>query len=498
MNCPKCGTEMRYDTTAALYRCPACLHRVDAPRESLEQAAARVRERGQRPAVPITYRGALEMRTRALFEQGHDALWNDDEARARNFFLDALDIQNDFIDAYLALARIAPTPEQQRDYLEHALAHDPGSAEALRMLMALTGRMTPAQVERSRSSAEPNIQRPSADIATSTQITLCPVCGGRLTVDHDAKQAVCAFCGHQQPLQRTADPARTDVLGMALLEQRAAPVKWVVGRRLLHCQQCGGERTLTREDASALRAAQMLSVRCRFCGSHHVVLQDALGTLRQPSHLVPFSVNAVNAQESIRSALRSLGERLYSGLMAHNRVEHASIEPLFAPFWVFDILLRVTQSHIYTGTPRSRSEVSAIEPYRQIEYSDSLLGLAIPAVSALPAELCAQIGGFELSAALPYSANALADRPAALYDIDFERASLEARSIASAQMRQRYERSKPTDYDVNTFTTVIQATFSLMLLPLWVGTLIERDGDVRTAVVHGQTAQAAVGRGRKL
>jgi ribosomal protein S27AE len=506
---------MKFDRTAGLYRCPKCLHRVNAPAESLEQASARIRERGARPAVPITFRYELDARARTLFEQGHDAIWNDDPTAARRFFEQSLGMQPDFVDAYLALASLADDPTRKRDYIEHALAHDPGNAEALRHMMILTGRMDAAAAERSRDpNAAPDVRAmPEAAVTTARQT--CPVCGGRLSADADGRRVTCAFCGYDDPID-TAKAARGaaaggDVLGMALLEQRAAPVKWVIGRRILHCDSCGAQRTITRADAAAIKAAGgrstddsrdgdgrtlgQFSLRCPFCGSAHVVLNDALNTIRQPTHLIPFAVDQDDAQAAIQKALSGVGEKLMGGLFKHNQVVCASVAPTYVPFWVFDGLLRVTQSRIDKRTPRSYQERETMRPYERIEYTDSMTGVCVPGVAALPAELVTRIGSFDLSRAVPYQPALLADRPAALPDIPFDRAALDAQSHAAAHMRRRYEQDVPSEVEVNTFTLPIQMTFTLMLLPVWVGTLIERDGDARTALVHGQTGRAAVGRG---
>jgi hypothetical protein len=37
----------------------------------------------------------------------------------------------------------------------------------------------------------------------------------------------------------------------------------------------------------------------------------------------------------------------------------------------------------------------------------------------------------------------------------------------------------------------------LVLLPVWVGTLVEADGDVRTALVNGQSGRVALGKAEK-
>jgi len=47
------------------------------------------------------------------------------------------------------------------------------------------------------------------------------------------------------------------------------------------------------------------------------------------------------------------------------------------------------------------------------------------------------------------------------------------------------------------FVSVIQMTFTLLLAPVWIATLLERDGDVRTVLVNGQTGETALGKAKR-
>ncbi|HYO89344.1 MAG TPA: hypothetical protein VER79_11890, partial [Candidatus Limnocylindrales bacterium] len=56
--------------------------------------------------------------------------------------------------------------------------------------------------------------------------------------------------------------------------------------------------------------------------------------------------------------------------------------------------------------------------------------------------------------------------------------------------------SAPMD-DMSVSALPLQMSFMLVLAPVWVATLHERDGDIRTALVHGLTAEVVMGRARK-
>jgi hypothetical protein len=115
----------------------------------------------------------------------------------------------------------------------------------------------------------------------------------------------------------------------------------------------------------------------------------------------------------------------------------------------------------------------------------------------MPAKtLTEKIGQFDMDGVVAYEPKLLAKYPAELYTIDFDQASLEARSIASKTVREKHAlQENPSDqYQVSFFTLVKSMTFQLLLLPVWVATLTEEDGDIRTALVNGQSGKVVLSR----
>jgi predicted RNA-binding Zn-ribbon protein involved in translation (DUF1610 family) len=356
------------------------------------------------------------------------------------------------------------------------------------MMMVLNGRLTPEQAARTYHSDSPERVRVDSPVGTTTKALLCPVCGGHLTVDDDAKRVYCRFCGHEEALKENADVGG-DVLGMALMERKAQRVQWVIGERLLHCNQCGAERTIP---------ARKLSMVCPFCGSNQVIEQDALKTFEQPDGLVPFAMSEEQAKSAVRERLKTMGVRLYS-VFDNNKVARATIEGMYLPFWVFDMLLDVsvttTDKHTFDKDPSWFQAGNT--GYQHMKSLGGINGMAVCAVKSPPPELTKELGEYELDTMLPYEPNLLARYPAQLYDMDFDDASLEARGRASEQMRSEQLASKDSNVEMSVSTSVIQMSFSLVLMPVWVATLYERDGDVRTALVNGQSGRVALGKARK-
>ncbi len=490
--CPNCGSEMAYDSTAALYRCRNCGNRVEKAYESLEQAQARLAEKEARPHVPITHNGKLEPRARILFEMAQDSLWRNDTAEAKRQLTKALEMQRNFSDAHLWLAKLADDEPTKRHHLGEILANDPGHLEALRMIMVLNGRLLPDQLAATWSEYSTAPEIVDEPVEATTQSLLCPVCGGTLTVDDAAGIVLCKFCGHQSALQEmSALQDRADTLSMAMLERRAKPVRWKIGSRMLRCRQCGAARTIP---------ASKLAETCPFCGSMHVMLQDALETITEPDGLVPFAIGEDRAMSEVREKLGGLSERITHLWGGDNRVVNASIEGVYLPFWIFDALIKVNVT-LWDESAKwgdQRSLQAGGTGYQQFSSQDGATGLAVPAFKSPDPKLALALGEFALVDMLPYEPKLLAKYPAEIYEIDFDAASLEARSIVSRRAREAAE-AQYGDRNTRVSATAfpLQMTFQLVLLPVWVVTLIERDGDLRSALVHGQTGQVATGKAYK-
>ena len=483
--CPKCDNLLTLSPDTGMFRCSKCGFRRP---ETLDEASERIRARGERPVVTLTYRGEIDLRARTLFDNGQDALWRGDKAAALQEFKEALEVQPDFVDAHLWIAKTSDDLQVQRDHLDSIMAYDPGHVEALRLLLVLKGELTLEEAQRSRDARTPILKRATDAVKTSITTLRCPVCGGDLTIDEANGRVACRFCGHTEALdssRHASDGAA--LLGAALLKQRAQTVQWIVGERILHCSQCGAERTIP---------AGRLSTVCPFCGSTQVIQQDALHTIEQPDGLVPFLVSEEQAKAAIRARLDSVGQRI-AGLLDDNRIAHAAIEGIYLPFWLFDALAEVSQTRFDRRTPNSHQQMTESRPYENTKFSDGMMSIPVAAVKSPTPALTTQLGEFNVSAAVAYDPKLLAKYPAALYDVDFDAAAQLAQGIVSNHMRQRYGQSDTRNVEVQVFTFVRQMSFTLLLLPVWVATLYERDGDVRSALVNGQTGQVALGKAQK-
>ncbi len=489
LTCPQCDGRMTVQFSPDMrVFCEHCGYERDT---GLDEKSAEVQEQGPRPSVSISHVGEVNRRAQDLFYTGHDYLFQGDEEQALQAFERALELQGDFVDPHLWIAKTTDDEGVKRDHLDTILAHHPGHMEAMRMLMVLQGRLTPEEAARTYHFNDPQMLQAEGPVAMTTTALHCPTCGGDLTVNEEAGTVDCQFCGYTAAQPR-GNVGGGDLLVAALLERKAQAVKWVIGERLLHCNNCGAERTI---------AGDKLSARCPFCGSNHVIVQDALGSFEQPAGILPFSVNREAAGAAIKQELKGFGERL-KGLFSKNKVARAYLEGFYLPFWVFDAIIQGTRTRIDNSPEydRYRNYERVAAAYQQTQFNDALYDIEVCAVESPPKHLTAQLGDYKLGELAAYEPALLAKYTAGLYTMDFDKAALEARSIASVVMRGRHTRremSDDSDVTISVFSNIQSMSFRLLLLPVWVGTLVEEDGDIRTALVNGQSGKVVLGKAQK-
>jgi len=226
-----------------------------------------------------------------------------------------------------------------------------------------------------------------------------------------------------------------------------------------------------------------------------------LGSFQQPDYLVPFAIRRQQAVEALQARLSGWGERVASWFSS-NRVERQQVEGVYLPFWVFDASVEVRRTIIQTSQGRDDNRprmqrATMQQAYQTYTSTDAVYNVMVCAVEPPPSSLTRRLGKFELDRRVPYEPKLLARFPAELYNIDFDSASLDARSMVAQIMREQHSGGGGSGTTVNVFPSVTQMTFQLMLLPVWVVTIHEEDGDIRPALVNGQTGQVVLGRARK-
>ena len=489
LKCPQCGKRMLMNFATNVVSCPGCGYVRPDEISQLDEKMDEVRGNAKRPAVQITHRGQVSPGVRAAFETGLDHLYQGNPMEALRHFRRAIEFQPDFVDAHLWIAKTVEDEKIKRDYLGNVLAHAPNHLEATRLLMVLNGRLTAEEAARTINPNNAPVAQNAESVGAKINALTCPQCGGHLTLNEQMGRVYCSSCGYSAP--KPEGFVGEDSMLMALLERRAKPLTWNIGKRVFECRNCGAEHTLT---------AEKLSARCRFCDSQNVIVHDVAGSFEQPHGVLPFSVTADDARDLIDQHLKGVKERVNEFIFSGNKVaEISAVEGAYLPFWAFDVDVQLS---------RTRTNHSTVfKEFAPEQWLEMMPDMVICAVKSLPARLVDPMANYDIGRAAPYQPNYLAKYPAQLYTIDFDKASYEARGRAMEQVRRRYRPQEERTYTdelgqerkeiIRTSGHVQHMTLQLLLLPVWTATLTERDGDVRLALVNGQTGKVSMGLYRK-
>ncbi len=399
----------------------------------------------------------------------------------------AIGTDRDFIEAHLWLGRLHADEEKQREHISHVIAHKPQHAEALLEMMYLNGEIALSQLEHALySDGEVKIQEAAAPVQSQTTILSCPVCGGHMTTHPLTGHIECGFCGHIEDSKTDATTTGAS-LTTALLQQRSEGVKWIIGDRILSCKNCGAETTIPQGKMGS---------HCMFCGSNHIIETDALNSFRQPEGVIPFTIPQEVAEQAIQERLIGRWER-FKGMFVNNKVNRSTFVGTYLPFWLFDVVLdvnltfRVKDSYaIRYGAQSMRTETR----------SDVFNNYPFPAVISPSPKLIEKIARYDNSTIQPYDPLILSRYPAEIYKVDFDQASLEVRGRIRRLLRDQYraETALYQSEELSTMSSMVRnITFRLVLLPMWIATLVEDDGDVRIGLVNGQTGKAVLGKARQ-
>ncbi len=500
--CPHCGEAKSFVIDDARMACGVCgyvLRDADGSvvspqpeRKKSSPIAEALRRRNITPTYRITTRGEIERWARVAFDTGIDCVRQEKWDEALKAFRRSLENQKDFLDPHLWIAYISDDPKVKEEHLTTILAYDPTHMEALRELMILRGELDASVVDgQNDPHAAANIQQSGGAVSLHTQNVRCSQCGStEMAVDPISGNTVCDTCGHVEAVSRQQH--NIGGLTQALLKRRYKAIVWKTGEHFLECDSCGAKRTIP---------ARKMSDQCPFCGSQHIFERDALDTFQQPDGVVQFGIRREDAMQALEQKLGSWSEKM-KGWFANNRVDRVQLTPIFLPFWVFDVALDIRKTtirdNVGVGNSRDSAQNSTVQSgYETIMIPDGINNVLVCAVDSPAPALTRKLGKFTLSHAVAYSPKLLAKVPAELYSMDFDKASLQARDIVGGIMKEKHGADNIGSTRTNVFSQVKHMNFRLMLLPVWSATILEEDGDLRPALINGQSGEVALGKAQK-
>jgi DNA-directed RNA polymerase subunit M/transcription elongation factor TFIIS len=479
--CPYCNARMVPSPEGDRLWCQFCGATRDDP-EALQAArqyqAAHRSENSYQPPVRDWDMDPILLRA---LDDGWECIQEGDLKTARLLLNDAQSRFPDSADVCYLLALTTDDRGEKRVYLERALQLQPYHEYAWRDKGVLDGVIS---VGNHPALAE---VAPGEAVAAQSETEACPSCGGALAFDAALGACVCRHCGYR-PDAPPGTATRAQFRGgyqkleNALLQRRFGFThEWHIGARVLVCQNCGAQLTLS---------GATLSTQCPFCDSAHILIRDAVGSFEEPDAILPFAVDRQTAAKAVHYRLAP---------DQRPAVERGEMWAVYLPFWAFQGMASVIVPPTAVLSEAFRPGVYGV--------NDVLVaGVTRPGQAVL-----SELMPFDLGSLRPYDHRYLARWSAQLYSLDVIQASITARAYLKYMARRHatgfpsadtgtdlartdFNAYNPPDTPLWRIATVEieEINYRLLLLPVWMIALVMRDGTRRPAVVNGQTGEVVL------
>ncbi len=323
----------------------------------------------------------------------------------------------------------------------------------------------------------------------------CPQCGGKMGFDAATSMMKCQYCEHT--LEVGASEGVRNIVEYDLEHGLAAASKRGFGTesRTRVCQECG---------ASVSFDANVTSTQCEFCGSAHVLDEQAQRNIIRPESLVPFHVDEKVAKDKFKGWLNGLWFRP-SALKSTARVD--AMAGVYVPYWTFDANVDSSwtaqsgwyyyETETYTETDSQGNTETKTRQVQRTRWepswgsrSDFFDDTLVCASKGLPTDLAEKLKTFDTGQLVPYEPGYLAGWRAEEYAVDLN----EAWKRALNKMENVQERRCAGDVpgDTHRFLSVdnrfYNEKFKHVLLPLWISSYRFNE-KVYRFLVNGQTGE---------
>ncbi len=400
---------------------------------------------------------------RRTLNAGINAVKGGDFAEARLLLRKAAEMKPTDPQPWLWLSATTQDTEEQKEYLEYALAADPHNGAARRGLAILSGKL-----DRSRLRAEGEevkarqLEEPLE--AQAEHVFRCEKCGGRMRYEVSNQWLICEHCGTGRPLSLTsaADEAE-QVMDFVLPTTRGHT--WAEAQHRFACNQCGA--------VTILNVAERATT-CPHCGSAQLIESEESTELLQPNAIAP---PKISLQQTAALVHQWLGKGLFVPDDLRKLAQPSALRPVYYPFWTFDGIVKMNWvCEVNRGS--SDEPVWVVERGEEFEIFDDqwVVGL-----SSLSEREIRQLGPLDFKAVVEYDAAFLADWNVLAYDHSLAEASLDARERIATHLRKNlYHRVLPGQEKRNLQGGAPQwssMTYKLVLFPFYVGHYSYRGGD---------------------
>jgi len=379
---------------------------------------------------------------------------------------------------YVWLSATTEEPEQQRAYLEQAVACEPSNAAARRGLALLSGKIDRQCLM--PETGESFIGNFPVEVETRSRAVKCPQCGGQAASQVASGLFTCAYCGYSADLRTDCEnpypvsDRLEQTLDFVLPTERGH--SWAAARQHLSCESCG---------ASCLLPAGQKAVQCAYCGSNQLVLSPELCELIGPQVIALMQLDEHQALKLARQWLR-MGMFAPDDLVAAGG--RLQLRQAYYSCWTFDGTIEAKWTCEVKVGSGNQEHWEAESGAHTAFFNDVL----VSGVKAVKESELASIEPFNLVELREFKEDYLAGWPAMIYDRSLADASLVAREKVIKKLRPELYTLAAMGREKRNLSLNGSSwsgmTYKHILLPLWIGTYRYRGKDYRL-LVNGQTGK---------
>jgi DNA-directed RNA polymerase subunit RPC12/RpoP len=409
-----------------------------------------------------------------LVNAGIAAVKDNERQVARTLLFKATEMKTTDPRPWLWLSATTDDLEEQRYFLEYALAADPSNGSARRGLVLLSDKLDKSHLLAEGEDVLPR-QPTEPEEAKTNQVFLCPNCGGRLYFELSQESVVCESCGyiHKFEGSNVADSAE-QVLDYVLPTTRGH--RWAEALHRLSCSQCG---------ATIILGVTEKTSQCPYCGSRRLIESAETSELIDPQVI---GLAKLNEQKAIQTLKNWLGTGLFTPDDLKKLARPSSLRPAYYPFWTFDGTCEMHWS-CEVNASTTRYPDWQIREGDEFEMFDDVL---VSGLHNLTREQLNEMEPFQLKEVVAFDPECLAGWNVLAYDVSLSDASLTAREMVARKIRRELHRRVRVELQRRNLQSGAVKwsgmTFKHVLLPLWVGTYRYRGVNYRI-LINGQTGK---------
>ncbi len=328
---------------------------------------------------------------------------------------------------------------------------------------------------------------------TAAQSFLCPQCGAEMGWDAEHKTLSCDYCGYQQEPEKIGEIIEYD-LEEVLRTGTTKAQGYGTETKSISCQQCG---------ATTAVEPGVTSTECPFCGSNVVLEQETATDIIQPESLIPFQISP---DAALRKYRQWLGRGIFRPGDLARRAGRGKLYGVYLPFWTFDAEAfsrwraqagyYYYETETYTTTENGR-RVTKTRQVRKVrwepawgQHSGGYDDVLVYATNSVDQDILEKIYPFNTEQVVPYAPQYLSGWRAEQYQIGLQDGWAIGRSKIEDYERDACIQQIPGDTyrDLHVNTTITDATFKHVLLPVWIASYPYK-GKVYRYMVNGQTGE---------